>query len=254
MGVITPINNWVAINKEDCVMNCIKKFISIKTLNDIEIKSDIGFIPLKNIMKTISYDVYEIEFYDGTKIECADNHIFIGEFNDEIYAIHLVDGQSIKSDDGLKIFKKRIKTDRKENMYDVQMEYHHKFYSNGVLSHNTTVVAAYLVHQMIFNEEYTIAVLANKMDSSREILSRMKLMYEELPWFLQMGVKEWNKGKIELGNKSKVISAAASSSSIRGKSVNCVDIDTLVTVKNKNTGEIESITIAELDMRLQHNK
>lgn len=235
-------------------MNNIKKFISIKTLNDIEVKSDIGFVPLKNIMKTISYDVYEVLFDDGTKLECADNHIVILHDDSEVFAINLNVGDGIKSDNGIKHVVSVTKTDRIENMYDIQMDYHHKFYTNGVLSHNTTIVAAYLVHQMIFNEDYTIAVLANKMDSSREILSRMKLMYEELPWFLQMGVKEWNKGKIELGNKSKVISAAASSSSIRGKSVNCVDVDTLVTVKNKHTGEIEKITIDELNMRLQHNK
>lgn len=235
-------------------MNSIKKFKSIKTLSDIEIKSDIGYVPLKNIMKTVSYDVYRVHFVDGGIVDCADNHIFIKGNGDEVFAVDLQHGDCIIGDGDQKIFDRIEKTDRVEEMYDFQMEYHHKFFTNGVLSHNTTVVAAYLVHQMVFNEEYTIAVLANKMDSSREILSRMKLMYEELPWFLQMGVKEWNKGKIELGNKSKVISAAASSSSIRGKSVNCVDIDTLITVKNKHNGKIEKITIAELEMRLQHDK
>lgn len=234
-------------------MNVIKKFKTIKTLSDIDIKTDIGFVPLKNIMKTIEYDVYRVQFDDGTYIECADNHILIQYDGSEVFATELNIGQHIKSVDGLKTVADVINMNRKESMYDFQMEYHHKFYTNGVLSHNTTVVAAYLVHQMVFNEEYTIAVLANKMDSSREILSRMKLMYEELPWFLQMGVKTWNKGTIELGNKSKVISAAASSSSIRGKSVNCVDVSTLITVKNKTTGKIEKITIEELELRLKYD-
>lgn len=229
-----------------------KKFKTIKTISDIDIKTDIGFVPLKNIMKTIEYDVYIVKFENGYELKCADNHIIIDEYDNEVFIKDVDVGTLIKTDDGLSTVSSIVKTDEKESMYDFQMEYHHKFYTNGVLSHNTTVVAAYLVHQMVFNEEYTIAVLANKMDSSREILSRMKLMYEELPWFLQMGVKTWNKGTIELGNKSKVISAAASSSSIRGKSVNCVDVNTLVTVKNKETGVIEQITIDELELRLKH--
>lgn len=229
-----------------------KKFKTIKTISDIDIKTDIGFVPLKNIMKTIEYDVYIIKFENGYELKCADNHIIIDEYDNEVFVKDVDVGTLIKTDDGLSTVSSIVKTDEKESMYDFQMEYHHKFYTNGILSHNTTVVAAYLVHQMVFNEEYTIAVLANKMDSSREILSRMKLMYEELPWFLQMGVKTWNKGTIELGNKSKVISAAASSSSIRGKSVNCVDVNTLVTVKNKETGVIEQITIDELELRLKH--
>lgn len=233
-------------------MNSIKKFKTIKTLSDIEIKSDIGYVPLKNIMKTIEYDVYHIKFDNGYELECADNHILIGENDEELFVVDMKIGTLIKTNHGLSTVIYIEKLGSSEPMYDFQMEYHHKFYTNGILSHNTTIAAAYLVHQMVFNEEYTIAVLSNKMDSSREILSRMKLMYEELPWFLQMGVKTWNKGTIELGTKSKVISAAASSSSIRGKSVNCVDVSTLITVKNKETGLIEKITIDELELRLKY--
>ena len=46
-------------------MNKLKKFVAIKTIQEIEIFTDIGFVPLKNIMKTIPYDVYEISFSDG---------------------------------------------------------------------------------------------------------------------------------------------------------------------------------------------
>jgi len=231
-------------------MNKLKKFVSIKTIKDIEIKSDIGYIPIKNIMKTVEYDVYELTFDNGEIIECADNHIFIDTNNKEIFAVDLTPEDKIISNNGFTSLISIKKLDRKEYMYDIQMEYHNKYYTNNVLSHNTTVAAGYIVHQMIFNAEYTTAVLANKGATSREILSRIKMMYEELPWFLQMGVSEWNKGRIQLGNKSKVISAAASTSSVRGQSVNCIDINTMITVKNKKTGEIENITVAELERRL----
>lgn len=231
-------------------MNKLKKFVSIKTIKDIEIKSDIGYIPIKNIMKTVEYDVYELTFDNGEIIECADNHIFIDTNNKEIFAVDLTHEDKIISNNGFTSLISIKKLDRKEYMYDIQMEYHNKYYTNNVLSHNTTVAAGYIVHQMIFNAEYTTAVLANKGATSREILSRIKMMYEELPWFLQMGVSEWNKGRIQLGNKSKVISAAASTSSVRGQSVNCIDINTMITVKNKKTGEIENITVAELERRL----
>lgn len=231
-------------------MNKLKKFVSIKTIKDIEIKSDIGYIPIKNIMKTVEYDVYELAFDNGEIIECADNHIFIDTNNKEIFAVDLTHEDKIISNNGFTSLISIKKLDRKEYMYDIQMEYHNKYYTNNVLSHNTTVAAGYIVHQMIFNAEYTTAVLANKGATSREILSRIKMMYEELPWFLQMGVSEWNKGRIQLGNKSKVISAAASTSSVRGQSVNCIDINTMITVKNKKTGEIENITVAELERRL----
>lgn len=226
-----------------------KKFIALKTVQDIEVKTDIGYVPIKNLMKTIEYQVYIVEFENGLSIKCADTHIFINSNNENIFAINSL-YHIIKTDKGLSKVINVVETDEKINMYDMQLAYHHKYYTNGILSHNTTFAAAYITHQVVFNPEYTTAVLANKGATSREILSRIKLMYEELPWFMQMGVSEWNKGSIELGNKSKVISAAASTSSIRGKSVNCIDMNTLITVKNKHTGEIENLTIAELENRI----
>lgn len=230
-------------------MNPLKKFVSIKTISDIEIKSDIGYIPVKNIMKTIEYKIYNVVFDNGTEIRCADNHIFITVNNTEVFAINAI-GKTIITDNGNAIIIDVIDTGTTRTCYDIQMEYHHKYYTNGCLSHNTTVAAGYIVHNMIFTPERATAVLANKGATSREILSRIKDMYESLPWFLQMGVSEWNKGRIELGNKSKVISAAASTSSVRGQSINCIDINTMITVKNKKTGIIETITVDELETRL----
>jgi hypothetical protein len=96
----------------------------------------------------------------------------------------------------------------------------------------TTTVAAYLLYEAIFNKNMRIAVLANKGDTAREILDRIKKMFEELPWFLKPGVQEWNKGSIELSNGSKIISAATSSSSIRGQSMNIIYLDELAFIQN----------------------
>jgi hypothetical protein len=231
-------------------MNKIKKFIGIKTVADVEIETDIGYVPIKNVMKTIKYKIWKVEFSDGSILECADNHILIDEEDNEIFCKELIVGSNIKSRDKILKVISVTETSNEENMYDIQMAYHHKFFTNEVLSHNTTVCVAYIVYQTIFNKEYCTAVLANKGATSREILSRAKMMYEELPWFLQMGVIEWNKGSVVFGNKSSIISAASSSSSIRGKAINCVSTDTFITIKNKKTGKIENITIGELENRL----
>ena len=84
---------------------------------------------------------------------------------------------------------------------------------------------AYLLWYAIFNPEKTIAVLANKGATSREMLSRVTLMLENLPFFLQPGCKTLNKGSIEFSNNSRIIAAATSGSSIRGMSVNLLYLD-----------------------------
>lgn len=89
----------------------------------------------------------------------------------------------------------------------------------------TTTMAAIIMHYAIFNPDFNIAILANKAATAREILSRIQLAYENLPWFLQQGIVEWNKGNIELENGSKIFASSTSASSVRGMSINLVYLD-----------------------------
>lgn len=121
-------------------------------------------------------------------------------------------------------------------LFDYQIRFIESLHSNrrilGLFPRQmgkTTVVAAYLVWYLIFNDDKTVAILANKAAAAREVMSRLQLMYENLPKWLQHGVKEWNKGSIKLANNSTAFTAATSSSGIRGKS--CVTGDTKVCVQ-----------------------
>lgn len=89
----------------------------------------------------------------------------------------------------------------------------------------TTGVVGYMLHKILFNENFNIAVLANKQVQAREILARIQLAYEWLPKWLQQGIIEWNKGNIELENGSKILASATSSSAVRGQSYNLIYLD-----------------------------
>ena len=84
---------------------------------------------------------------------------------------------------------------------------------------------AYLLWYALFRPEQTIAILANKGATAREMLARITLMLENIPFFLQPGTKALNKGSIEFGNNSRILAAATSGSSIRGLSVNLLYLD-----------------------------
>ena len=96
----------------------------------------------------------------------------------------------------------------------------------------TTTSAAYILWYTLFQDNKTVAILANKATAAREVLSRYQLMYEHLPQWLQQGVTTWNKGDIELENGSKVFTAATSASGIRGKSVNMLYVDETAIIPN----------------------
>ena len=84
---------------------------------------------------------------------------------------------------------------------------------------------AYLLWYAMFTPEQTIAILANRGATSREMLGRITLMLENLPFYLQPGCKTLNKGSIEFSNNSRIFAESTSSSSIRGFSVNLLMLD-----------------------------
>jgi hypothetical protein len=102
----------------------------------------------------------------------------------------------------------------------------------------------------IFHPDKNIAVLANKGSTAREMLGRLTLALENLPFFLQPGCKVLNKGSIKFSNNSKVFAAATSSSSVRGES--CVPDYTKVCVSLDN-GDVYYTTV-EIAQILYNNK
>ena len=92
-------------------------------------------------------------------------------------------------------------------------------------SGKTTVMTALILHFALFNEAFNVAVLANKAATAREILHRIQLGFEYLPYWMQQGIVEWNKGNIELENGSKILAGSTSSGSVRGGSFNLIYLD-----------------------------
>jgi hypothetical protein len=89
----------------------------------------------------------------------------------------------------------------------------------------TTTAAGYMLWAVLFQENYNIAILANKGSLAREILGRIQYAYEYLPIWLQQGIKVWNKGNIELENGSKINAYATSAAGVRGGSYNLIFLD-----------------------------
>ena len=110
----------------------------------------------------------------------------------------------------------------------------------GRQSGKSITCIAFFLHYILFNKDVSVALLANKLATARELLGRLQRAYENLPMWLQQGVMVWNKGSIELENGAKVLAAATSSSAIRGGSFNILFLDEFAFVPNEIAEEFFS--------------
>ena len=124
-------------------------------------------------------------------------------------------------------------------MYDFQESMVGKFHKHRFniaklprQSGKSTIVTAYLLWYVLFNDNVNVAILANKAPTAREMLGRLQLSYENLPRWLQQGILGWNKGSLELENGSKILASSTSASAVRGMSFNIIFLDEFAFVPN----------------------
>ena len=109
-------------------------------------------------------------------------------------------------------------------------------------THNSITTIAYLLHAILFNKNYNIAILAHKGSAANGLLARLKLAYENLPQWLQSGIIEWNKGNIELENGSKIGAFATSADGLRSGSYDVVVLDEFAFVQQNLAEEFFTST------------
>ena len=106
----------------------------------------------------------------------------------------------------------------------------------------TTTTVGYMLWCVLFQEEYNIAILANKGQLAQEILSRVQRAYEYLPLWLQQGIITWNKRNIELENGSKIYAYATSAAGVRGGTYNLIFLDEFAFVPKNMADEFFTST------------
>jgi len=200
-----------------------KEFEEIYDVLDYEIMTDTGWKDIKKVCKTIPYDVWNMELEDGKNLKCADNHIVFSE-GKEVFIKDICIDDYIDTENGKSKCKTIYNTNIKENMYDIQVD-GKKYFSNGILSHNTTVAMVYVLWYAIFNSDKNIGIVSNKEKSAKSILRRFKNMYKELPAFLKPGVVRFAETSVEFDNGTVVTISATSEDAFRGEPMNILIMD-----------------------------
>jgi hypothetical protein len=228
-----------------------KKFEESKLVTDYEVLTDDGWVDIHMVHKTVPYMQYTIATAMGKILTAADTHLIFSDDKSVKYVKDLSVGDSILTKDGTEIVVSVKFDETPTNMYDLELppDSNNRYYTNGILSHNTTSYCIFALHMLCFNVDKSILILANKKDAALEFVSRIKFAYELLPNWLKPGIEVWNKARIEFSNGCKVEGCATSPDSARGKACNVLIIDECllgdekITIQSIETGEIREVGI-----------
>lgn len=217
-----------------------RKFVEQFDVTEWEVLTDTGWEDISSTNKTIPYEVYELKTDSGT-LKGADNHIVFTDDFQEVFIKDLKAGDKIISKDGITNVISSYNTDVNEHMYDLTVNsINHRYYTNGILSHNTQCSACFLLWYAMFVPNQTILVMANNFAGAQEIMQRVRFSYEECPDHIRDAVVEYNKLSIVFENGSRIISRATTASAARGLSVNLLYLDEFAFVETNIQDEFWS--------------
>lgn len=92
-------------------------------------------------------------------------------------------------------------------------------------SGKTTTYTIFCLWLTLFHPEKKILLCANQLATAIQVMDRIRLAYEDLPYFLKAPVLVYNKAEITFCNQSSIRAFSTSSSSARGFSANVLVID-----------------------------
>ena len=211
------INSFVSVER---------KFIQSFNVKDYKILADDGWQECNAIHKTIQYQIWELQT-THLCLKCADNHIVFDENMNEIFVKDLHPGKFIQTQNGLEKVIACKCLDLSDNMYDAELAStsNHRYYTNGILSHNTTCYTVFCMWLASLFSEKKIMICANKLQTAIEIMDRMRIAYEYLPHWIKPGILVYNKSEITFSNMSSIRAFATSSSASRGFSGQILVVD-----------------------------
>lgn len=117
----------------------------------------------------------------------------------------------------------------------------------------STISAAYSLWLCLFYKEKNIIVIATKLATAQEFMTKIKGMLEGLPsWLILPTVESESVKYLTFSNGSKIKAMTTSKDAGRSQAASlviideCLSYDSEIIIKNKNTGEIQKIEISDL--------
>ena len=215
-----------------------RKFIDQIDISDWEVLTDTGWHDCTAVAKTVEYNRYELTLSNGYQLACADTHIVFDHNHNEIFVKDLKIGDLISTDCGFIEVIENLNTNLSEHMYDISVDSNdHRYYTNGILSHNTTTAAGFLLWYAMYHPDVHVLIAAHKFLAAKEIMDRIKFIYEELPDHVRAGIKVYNVQTVEFENGSKIESITTTADSGRGKSISLLYVDEFSFVKPRIADE-----------------
>ena len=102
----------------------------------------------------------------------------------------------------------------------------------------STLAAGMALHMMIFQKDKNVLIIATKQDTAKNLVTKVRFMYEQLPSWLKIPSVENNRLSLRLKNGSQIKAVAASADAGRSEAISLLIIDEAAFIEENKIHEI----------------
>lgn len=232
--LIQLLEKWEYSGLELDENDAFKKIIESLPIRGIKIETDHGFKPITALHKTQPYRIWRIDLENGLWLEGADNHILFDQFMGKVFIKNLKINDLIQTKYGLSKIINKQSLYQKVSMFDVTVDSEeHRFYSNDILSHNTTTISAFFAWYLCFHTDRNLLIIANKQQTTTEIVAKVLDVFKGLPFFLKPGIRNIAALGLRLDNGCMLTSQATTKTAAIGFAIHVLYIDEFAHINQK---------------------
>jgi hypothetical protein len=208
-----------------------RKFIDTIEIDEWQAETDSGWSDISAIGKTIEYEEWFLKT-EKCELTCADTHIIFDDNMNEIFVKDLKIGDRIQTKNGLEFVLDVRITDKKSNMFDLQLnDNNHRFYTGNILSHNSMWL--YNIACNAVNQGKNVAIITVEM-GWRKVMKRLGAMR------LRIDVDQYD----EISKDSTFIKNKINALKNQGNGLFNTESPGKIFVKKFNTGDC---TVVDID-------
>lgn len=214
------------------------KFIDELDTSGIEVETDSGWQPIRKVFKTRDYEIIRIKTESGLELMCADLHRLFDQNMNVVYASELTTASFIQTRYGIQRVSKVTKTGFRVQMYDIEVDHsEHRYWSNDILSHNTTTTAIFFTHFSLFNTDKCAAIAAQRDQIAGEVFSKIKSIISYLPFFLKPGCLSFSSKGYKFDNGCSALYRPATIDCLQGYTIDLLFVDEFAYIKQTKAVE-----------------
>ena len=204
----------------------------------IETNTDSGKKKVISSYHSERLEIYELWSGNEVVLRCAGDHRVFLPGLIEKHVKDLEKGDHLLGEFNIVPITKVTRLRMKQRMFDLGVDSpDQRYYTNGILSHNSITTAIYIAWYLCFNTDRNVMLLSRDSSTVKELMDKIKVIIKNLPFYIRPGIVVNNVMSMAFDNGCKLVAQTTTQDSGASFTIHLLYIDEFALISSSFLNE-----------------